>query len=108
MPDSTASEIAAMPWCDATFLGFHWQKDRETPTLILHLSSNQQPEFMLACVWACRLTVELDYGRSVGPLLTFDPKFTSLQGNRWSVHVDLPPQGYLKLECNDLRLVPVA
>ena len=108
MPVLNASEIAALPWCDATFHGFHWKLDSETPTLILHLAPYDQPASVVACDWACHLTVELDYGRHVGELLTGDVTFNTLEHKRWAVHVDLPSQGYVKFECNDLRLVPAA
>ena len=108
MPVLTAAEIAALPWCDATFAGFYWQTDSETPTLILHLTPSNQSACMVACEWACHLEVKLDYGRHVGRLLTGNVAFKKLEDSRWSVHVDLPAQGYIRFEANELRLVPVA
>ena len=108
MPVLTASEIAALPWSDATFHGCQWLADREAPTLVLHLTSCDQPHHVVSCDWACRLKIELNYDQNVGPLLAVDANFNSLDDNRWSVYVDLSPHGYIDFECNDLRLVPVA
>ena len=102
MPELTRSEVEALRWGDADFLGFYWAQEFADPTLVVRIKPANSETVELVCRWACKLEIDVDYRNHVGPLLAWDVEFRPLDRLRWSVVFDLASHGSIRYECDGL------
>ena len=66
----------------------------------------------LRCTWARDLHIDLDWRRMMpdadsvieigGMALTWEAQYSKLRNGCWRLMFDLPPHGFIQLECNEL------
>jgi hypothetical protein len=70
------AELENLSWCDANYYGHFWDHSCPEPTLILRVEPANEPVQELICLWATELSLDIQYGSRVGPLLTTEVAVT--------------------------------
>ena len=90
---------------DALISGFGWEETGEDFWIQFILSNNKIIKLLF--VWVTNLLIDLDFKEYSGMPLIFNTSFKHIENKFWEINiiVGAAPEGKIKFECNDIRLV---
>ena len=100
----TGKEVIDIGWTDTRYFGYYWDTQFNNPTLVIKVIKPNSQAQELVCDWATDLKVEIDYLNHVNDILAIDVNCALISNSTYSVNFDLGSNGYIKFNCNDLKL----